>query len=83
VSGTATQVYVVYEMMNEGDLEQHLAPTAPGVSGLTDLERLTVCAVVSQALARTHTKEPGVGLVADEPGIRVACASDTSALPGR
>jgi hypothetical protein len=48
VPAAATTVYVVYELMPEGDLERHLshpAPTAqgaPGGPGLTDLERLTV-----------------------------------------
>jgi hypothetical protein len=39
-------LYVVYELMAEGDLECHLpypAPEGPGMPGLTDLERLTVC----------------------------------------
>ncbi len=54
VSGAATLVYVVYEMMNEGDLEQRLPhPVASGIAGLTDLERLTVCrAQVTTALGR-------------------------------
>ena len=42
---TAITVYVVYELMPDGDLDKHLsfpAPTAPGLPGLADLDRLTV-----------------------------------------
>jgi hypothetical protein len=89
VPGTATRVYAVYEMMNEGDLEQHLphpAPSAPGMSGLTDMERLTVRAggepgIGAQARHRVRSR-----LVVEAPGICV-CASESGvgayALAGR
>ena len=41
----ASTMYVVYELMSEGDLEQHMglpAPTTAGACGLTELERITV-----------------------------------------
>ena len=41
----ASTMYVVFELMSEGDLEQHMglpAPTTAGACGLTELERITV-----------------------------------------
>ncbi len=41
----SASLFVVYELMSDGDLGRHLpypSPAVPGLPGLTDLERVTV-----------------------------------------